>query len=147
MSRAALRHAVALLVGVVFGAGLVLSGMTQPVKVLGFLDWLGDWDPSLLFVMGGAVAVYGVAYRLVLRRPRPLLADAFVLPSRRAIDAKLLGGAALFGVGWGLGGYCPGPSIVALASGALDVAVLVATTAAGMWLAARFEGAQISASE
>lgn len=141
MSRSALRNLVALAIGVLFGAGLLLSGMTQPTKVLGFLDWLGAWDPSLLFVIGGAVVVYGVAYRLILRRKQPLLADAFVLPSRTEIDAKLIGGAALFGVGWGLGGYCPGPSIVSLASGALDAIVLVAATAAGMWIASRFERA------
>ena len=146
MNRALARNLVALLVGLVFGAGLALSGMTQPLKVLGFLDWGGAWDPSLLFVMGGAVTVYGVAYRLVLRRKTPLLADAFVLPARSEIDAKLIGGAALFGVGWGLGGYCPGPSIVSLASGALDAIVLVSATAAGMWMASRFERSQTPSS-
>lgn len=144
MSGVSARNAVALAVGVIFGAGLVLAGMTQPAKVLAFLDLFGAWDPSLLFVIGGAVAVYAVAYRVIMTRPRPLLADAFVLPARSAIDLKLVGGAALFGVGWGLGGYCPGPSIVALASGALDVIVLVAATAAGMWIASRFEGAPSS---
>jgi uncharacterized membrane protein YedE/YeeE len=118
--------------------------MTQPAKVLGFLDWLGAWDPSLLFVMGGAVLVYGIAYRVILQRERPLLADAFMLPSRSTIDGKLVGGAALFGLGWGLGGYCPGPSIVSLASGALDALVLVVATAAGMWIASRFEPAPSS---
>jgi uncharacterized membrane protein YedE/YeeE len=142
VSRSALRNVVALLIGLLFGAGLLLSGMTQPVKVLGFLDWLGAWDPSLLFVMGGAVVVYAIAYRVIVRRPRPLLADAFVLPSGSTIDAKLIGGAALFGLGWGLGGYCPGPSIVSLASGALDAFVLVIATVAGMWIASRFERAQ-----
>jgi len=146
VSRARARCLVGLLVGVVFGAGLALSGMTQPLKVLGFLDWLGAWDPSLLFVMGGAVTVYGVAYRLVLRRKRPLLADVFVLPVRSEIDAKLIGGAALFGIGWGLGGYCPGPSIVSLASGALDAIVLVSATVAGMWIASRFERSQTHSS-
>lgn len=144
MSQAALRNVAALAVGLTFGAGLLVSGMTQPAKVLGFLDLFGAWDPSLLFVMGGAVTVYGIAYRLILRRERPLFADAFVLPARSAIDAKLIGGAALFGVGWGLGGYCPGPSIVALASGALDVVVLVATTALGMWIASKLERAPSS---
>lgn len=138
------RNVAALAVGVIFGAGLVLAGMTQPAKVLAFLDVFGAWDPSLLFVIGGAIAVYAVAYRVITKRQRPLLADAFVLPAQSAIDGKLVGGAALFGVGWGLGGYCPGPSIVALASGALDVIVLVAATAAGMWIASRFEGAPSS---
>lgn len=141
MTRARMRNGVALAIGLIFGAGLLLSGMTQPAKVLAFLDWFGAWDPSLLFVMGGAVTVYAIAYRLVLRRSQPLLADAFVLPAPGAIDGKLLGGAALFGVGWGLGGYCPGPSIVALASGTLDVLVLVGATVAGTWLAARLERA------
>jgi uncharacterized membrane protein YedE/YeeE len=144
VSAASVRNAVALAVGVIFGAGLVLAGMTQPAKVLAFLDLFGAWDPSLLFVIGGAVAVYAVAYRAIMTRQKPLLADAFVLPARHTIDLKLIGGAALFGVGWGLGGYCPGPSIVALASGALDVFVLVAATAAGMWIASRFEGAPSS---
>jgi uncharacterized membrane protein YedE/YeeE len=138
------RHLVALAVGIVFGAGLLLSGMTQPAKVLAFLDVAGAWDPSLMFVMGSAIPVYAVAYRLALRRPRPLLAEAFVLPSRTSLDAKLIGGAALFGVGWGLSGYCPGPSIVSLAAGAPDVVVFVVTAALGMWLASRFEGARDS---
>lgn len=146
MSQAPLRNAAALAVGVIFGAGLVLSGMTQPIKVIGFLDWLGDWDPSLMFVLAGAVVVYAIAYRLILRRKQPLLADAFVLPTRTAIDGKLIGGAALFGVGWGLSGYCPGPSVVSLASGALDASVMVAATAAGMWIASRLEREPSSAS-
>jgi uncharacterized protein len=140
MSRPLARQLVALAVGVVFGAGLLLSGMTQPAKVLAFLDWTGAWDPSLMFVMGSAIPVYAIGYRLALRRTRPLLAGAFVLPTRSALDARLLGGAALFGIGWGISGYCPGPAIVSLASGASDVMVFVATTALGMWLAARFEG-------
>ena len=139
MSAALGRHLVALAVGLVFGAGLLVSGMTQPTKVLAFLDVTGSWDPSLMFVMASAIPVYAVVYRLALRRPRPLLADAFVLPSRSGIDARLIGGAALFGIGWGLSGYCPGPAVVSLASGALDVVVFVAMTALGMWLAARCE--------
>lgn len=139
MSAALARHLIALAVGVVFGVGLLVSGMTQPAKVLAFLDVTGEWDPSLMFVMGGAIPIYALAYRLALRRSRPLLADAFVLPTRSTLDGKLIGGAALFGVGWGLSGYCPGPAVVALGSGATGVAVFVATTALGMWLASRFE--------
>jgi len=139
MSAALGRHLVALAVGLVFGAGLLVSGMTQPAKVLAFLDVTGSWDPSLMFVMASAIPVYAVVYRLALRRPRPLLSDAFVLPSRSGLDARLIGGAALFGIGWGLSGYCPGPAVVSLASGALDVVVFVAMTALGMWLAARCE--------
>jgi uncharacterized membrane protein YedE/YeeE len=109
--------------GLSFGAGLVLSGMTRPAKVLAFLDVFGEWDPSLAFVMAGAIAVHALGYRLVRRRRRPLGGDRFHVPERGVIDRRLLAGAALFGVGWGLAGYCPGPAVVALASGSLGVAV------------------------
>ena len=124
--------------GCVFGAGLVLSGMTQPTKVLGFLDVFGAWDPTLAFVMAAAVAVHLPCYRFIVPRSRPLLAEAFAIPARRDIDARLLLGAALFGVGWGLSGYCPGPSLVALAAaqhGALAfVLAFLVGTALAMWL-------------
>ncbi|MEP7125881.1 MAG: DUF6691 family protein [Byssovorax sp.] len=107
----------ALLAGLVFGAGLVISGMTNPAKVLGFLDIFGRWDPSLAFVMIGAIGVHFVLLRLILRRPGPLLGGVFERPLREAIDAPLVVGAAVFGVGWGLGGVCPGPGIVDAASG------------------------------
>jgi uncharacterized protein len=129
---------VALLSGLLFGVGLFVSGMTQPSKVIGFLDPLA-WDPSLMFVMAGAIGVHLVAYRLVRRRSSPLLAGAFSVPSRRDIDVKLLAGAAIFGLGWGLGGYCPGPSIVSLASGATGVLVFVGAMLAGMLATARLE--------
>ena len=112
-----LRALVAFLAGALFAAGLVIGGMTQPAKVIGFLDFFGDWDPSLVFVMGGAVAVHFVLYRLILRRGGPLLGGAFEIPQRRDLSPSLLAGAALFGVGWGLGGYCPGPGLVSLLSG------------------------------
>lgn len=102
--------------GVIFGFGLALSGMTHAAKVLGFLDISGNWDPSLLFVLGGAVAVTAVAFRFILRRPAPLLADKFNLPVATTIDRPLLGGAVIFGIGWGIGGYCPGPGIALLAA-------------------------------
>lgn len=108
---------VAFLVGLAFALGLGLGGMTQPARVLGFLDVTGDWDPSLAFVMLGAVATYAVAFRLVRQRARPLLASDFVLPARRDLDANLLVGALVFGVGWGLAGLCPGPALTALGSG------------------------------
>jgi len=120
--------------GLLFAIGLAAGGMTQPAKVIGFLDLLGDWDPSLVFVMGGAVAVHAILFRLVLRRSRPLLAPRFVVPTRRDLTPRLVGGAALFGVGWGLGGFCPGPGIVAAPSGAPEALVFVATMAAGMLL-------------
>jgi uncharacterized protein len=130
---------VAFVSGLLFAVGLGISGMTNPAKVAGFLDFAGKWDPSLMFVMAGAIGVHLVAYRLVRRRSSPLLAGAFSVPSRRDIDVKLLAGAAIFGLGWGLGGYCPGPSIVSLASGATGVLVFVGAMLAGMLATARLE--------
>ena len=107
----------ALLAGLLFGAGLLISGMTSPAKVRGFLDLFGRWDPSLAFVMIGAIGVHFLVLRRILMLPKPLLSATFQLPSRAAIDAPLVVGAALFGVGWGLGGVCPGPGIVDAAMG------------------------------
>jgi hypothetical protein len=124
----------ALASGVLFGVGLAISGMTLPAKVLGFLDVAGDWDPSLALVMAGAITVHFLGARLALGRAAPLFDASFHLPTRRDVDARLVGGAALFGVGWGLAGYCPGPALVSLVTGALPVVVFVATMAAGMIL-------------
>lgn len=104
----------ALFCGLLFGAGLVLSGMTDPHKVLGFLDITGQWDPTLMFVMGGALCVTVIAFRFVLKMDHPVLGSRFFLPTLTEIDPKLLAGAALFGMGWGLVGYCPGPALVSL---------------------------------
>lgn len=101
--------------GLVFGTGLVISGMTSPDKVLGFLDVFGSWDPSLAFVMGGAVATAAPLFALAKRRARPVAAPAFDDPAKKPVDGRLLGGAALFGIGWGIAGICPGPGIVNLA--------------------------------
>lgn len=109
-----LNAAAALLSGLIFGLGLALAGMTDPAKVLAFLDVMGNWDPSLLLVLGAAVTVSFVGYRLVLRRSQPLLAQDFYLPTQRRITPQLVAGAALFGIGWGIGGYCPGPAIASL---------------------------------
>lgn len=106
----------ALAAGLLFGAGLVLGGMTQPSKVIGFLDVAGAWDPSLAFVMGGAILAFMPLFRRITKRRGPLFADGFAIPTRRDIDGKLVLGAALFGVGWGLAGYCPGPAITSLGS-------------------------------
>jgi hypothetical protein len=125
--------------GGLFAAGLALAGMTRPSKVLGFLDVAGAWDASLAFVMLGAVAVYFVAYRLIRRRRAPLLDGMFHIPTRHDVDLPLLGGAALFGIGWGLAGYCPGPALVAMGGGALDAAVLVGGMAVGI-LVVRLKG-------
>lgn len=113
----------ALLSGVLFGLGLAVSGMTDPNVVIGFLDLFGDFNPALMFVLGGAVGTTLVAFRFVLRRPSPVLADGFQLPTRKDIDARLLIGAGLFGIGWGLAGYCPGPALVS--AGALIDTALV----------------------
>jgi uncharacterized membrane protein YedE/YeeE len=125
----------ALLCGVVFALGLGVSGMTRPEKVLAFLDVGGRWDPSLAFVMIGAIAVHGVLLRFILRRAEPLLVPAFAIPTRRDIDAPLLLGAAIFGIGWGLAGLCPGPAVTALASGRFAAAAFVLAMLAGMGVA------------
>lgn len=123
---------VAWLCGVVFALGLGVSGMTRPEKVLAFLDVGGGWDPSLAFVMVGAIAVHAVLRRVILRRAEPLLAPAFTVPTRRDIDVPLLLGAAIFGVGWGLAGLCPGPAVTVLASVRPPAAAFVLAMLVGM---------------
>lgn len=118
--------------GLVFGVGLILSGMTDPGKVIGFLDLAGSWDPSLAFVMGGAVLVGVFAFALAARRTRSFLGGAMRLPSRRDIDARLVAGSVVFGVGWGLAGFCPGPALVSFGSGVRQAAVFVAAMLLGM---------------
>ncbi len=145
MTRETKQLATALLSGALFGAGLAVGGMTNPRKVLAFLDVAGAWDPSLAFVMLGAVAVHFLAYRWVSRSPSPLFAAEFALPRLRRSDPKLVAGAALFGVGWGIGGYCPGPGIVSLAAGSRDALVFVVTMATGWWLTAKLEGGRAAA--
>lgn len=128
------RMIVALFSGALFGLGLAVSGMANPAKVIGFLDVAGDWDPTLAFVMGGAVLVTLLTFRLVLRRERPVLDEGFYLPKKTDVDVRLVGGAALFGVGWGLSGFCPGPAVVALTTGIPSVFVFFAAMLAGMSL-------------
>jgi uncharacterized protein len=132
-----MRAWIAFAAGLLFGLGLSLGGMTQPAVVLGFLDIFGAWDPRLVFVMAGAVLTTAVGYRLLLRRPRPLLAERFQWPTLRRIDARLVVGAALFGIGWGIAGYCPGPALASLGAGVPALLVLVACMIAGWWLVAR----------
>jgi hypothetical protein len=122
--------------GLLFGAGLSVSGMINPAKVIGFLDLAGAWDPSLAFVMLGGVTVTAIGYRTVLRRGQPMFEPHFTLPTRTDIDLPLLLGAGLFGIGWGLGGYCPGPALAGLGFGATPTLAFVAAMLLGM-LAAR----------
>lgn len=124
----------AFITGFIFATGLALSGMTQPGKVTAFLDLAGNWDPSLAFVMMGAIATHAVLYRVIRRRSTPLFAATFSVPTRSDLDSRLIGGAALFGIGWGLGGFCPGPAVTSLASGQLSVIIFVASMLAGMFL-------------
>jgi uncharacterized membrane protein YedE/YeeE len=128
-----MRNIVALAVGLVFGVGLCLSGMTEPAKVLGFLDLAGLWDPSLAFVMGGAVAVGLFSFHLAKGRRIALDGEAMQRPAARGIDAPLVVGALIFGVGWGLAGICPGPAIVDAGFANPRALVFVAAMAAGMW--------------
>ena len=123
--------AASLLCGLLFGTGLAISGMVNPAKVLGFLDITGRWDPSLIFVMAGGVAVFAVGFRLATRRAGPLFAQKFEIPTRRDIDPKLVAGAVLFGIGWGLAGLCPGPALTGLAFGFTKVYAFVAAMVAG----------------
>jgi hypothetical protein len=118
--------------GLVFGIGLLLSGMTDPGKVIGFLDVAGTWDPSLAFVMGGAILVGFFAFRFAGRRGNAFLGGPMHLPTRRDIDNRLVGGSVLFGIGWGLAGFCPGPALVAFGAGIDKAAVFVAAMLAGM---------------
>lgn len=118
--------------GLVFGIGLIIAGMANPAKVLGFLDLAGTWDPSLAFVMGGAIAVGLIAFAFAKRRSLSLLGLPMQMPSSRHLDRRLIGGSALFGVGWGLAGICPGPGLVLLGSGTVKGAVFVAAMLAGM---------------
>ncbi|MCS6915508.1 MAG: YeeE/YedE family protein [Myxococcales bacterium] len=124
----------ALLAGLLFGVGLCLAGMTQPRKIIEFLDFAGSWDPSLALVMLGALGVHAPLQALIRRRPAPVLDACFHVPGPRPIDRKLLAGSALFGVGWGLAGFCPGPALVSLPSLQASAWVFVGAMAAGMLL-------------
>lgn len=123
--------------GLVFGLGLVISGMADPAKVLNFLDLAGSWDASLAFVMAGAVVVTFLGYRLVLRRKAPVLMDSFDVPRSRLPDLRLVGGAAIFGIGWGIGGFCPGPALTALSLLAPGTLVFLPAMLIGLWAGVR----------
>ena len=129
----------ALVSGILFGLGLSISAMINPARVIGFLDIAGHWDATLLFVMGGALFVSVPLYPLILRRREPLLDRQFFLPTKRDIDTPLILGAAIFGVGWGLGGFCPGPALAALATGSANVLLFVLAMIAGQLIADRLQ--------
>ncbi|SMQ73353.1 hypothetical protein SAMN06297468_2165 [Altererythrobacter xiamenensis] len=126
--------------GVLFGAGLALGGMTNPARVRGFLDIFGNWDPTLAFVMGGAVIVMAVAWRFRERMAHPLFAEKFSLPDRTDLTGKLIGGSALFGIGWGIAGLCPGPGVAALVIEPASAAIFVIAMLAGMGIVRLTEG-------
>lgn len=134
-----MRALTALISGALFGIGLTLSQMVDPSKVLAFLNLTGNWDPSLMLVMGGGLTVAALGYRLRGGRVRPWFADAFKLPERRDLDARLLGGAALFGLGWGLAGYCPGPALASIALGSPEALIFLPAMLLGMAAAAFFD--------
>jgi len=125
---------IGLVTGLIFGAGLSIGGMTDPARVLGFLDIFGQWDATLVFVMGGAVITTALGYHWVLKRPAPLFGGRFHLPKRTDIDLPLIGGAGLFGIGWGLVGYCPGPALASLAAGQTGTLMFVLAMIVGLVL-------------
>lgn len=139
-----MKYVISLVSGLIFGVGLVVSGMTQPGKVVGFLDFFGKWDPSLAFVMGGAVVVNLILLKLTVRRDKPLFAGKFRIPSRSDIDWQLIGGGALFGAGWGLAGYCPGPALTSIPAGGTAILVFVGAMAGGMYLYKLFDDLVLS---
>ncbi len=127
-----MKHLISFAIGLVFGIGLLISGMTQPEKIFGFLDLFGRWDPSLAFVMGGALVVAAIGFYLAGRRGRSLLGDPLSLPTKDEIDPRLLAGAAIFGIGWGLAGVCPAPAIVNLGFASTPAFIFAAAMLAGM---------------
>lgn len=130
----------AFIAGLLFGLGLLLAGMADPAKVLAFLDLAGDWDPSLALVMAGAIGVAALPLNLAQRRTKALLGGAMQLPNRRDLDARLIGGSLLFGVGWGIAGICPGPALAIVLTGHWQAALFVAAMLAGMLIFTALEG-------
>ncbi|MEP2921263.1 DUF6691 family protein [Sulfitobacter sp.] len=142
-----MRFLTSYLIGLVFGAGILISGMANPAKVLNFFDIAGTWDPSLAFVMGGALIVTAIGYKVVLKRPSPLLGASFQLPLRRDLDLSLLGGSAVFGVGWGIAGFCPGGALPALGTGRIEVLIFIIALVAGIVVARRLQAIYQSRSQ
>jgi uncharacterized membrane protein YedE/YeeE len=135
----------ALFTGLVFGTGIAISGMMNPAKVFNFFDVAGTWDPSLAFVMGGAVVITFIGYRLVWRRDAPLFGGRFQIPTSNAIDARLIVGSAIFGIGWGIAGFCPGAAIPALGTGRWEVVLFLVAVTAGFYLRRLIAATQTSA--
>ena len=133
-----MRLLTAFVAGLIFGLGLIISGMTNPAKVIGFLDVFGQWDPSLGLVMGGAILIGVFAFGVAKTRKTSLLGNTMQLPTSKDIDKKLLGGSLLFGIGWGLAGYCPGPAIASLLSDATQPLIFTAAMLGGMWISSKF---------
>lgn len=127
-----MRGVLTFLTGLIFGSGIAVSGMINPAKVLNFFDIAGAWDPSLAFVMAGAVVVAFIGYRVVLRRPKPVYEPSFGIPTKHAMDGRLILGSAIFGIGWGIAGFCPGGALPALGSGNMDVIIFVAALIVGI---------------
>lgn len=125
----------AYLIGLIFGVGISISGMANPAKVLNFFDVAGTWDPSLIFVMGGALVTTFIGYKLVFGRSAPIIEDSFQVPTNRKIDLKLVGGSAVFGIGWGIAGFCPGGALPALGTGRFEVFAFVLALLAGIFIA------------
>jgi uncharacterized membrane protein YedE/YeeE len=123
-----------LLAGLVFGIGLILSGMTNPAKIIGFLDFTGKWDPSLLFVMLGAILVSFFAFRVAAKRASTVLGQPISIPTKKDLDVRLIAGSAIFGIGWGLAGYCPGPGLASIITGGLQPILFVIAMLIGMAL-------------
>lgn len=132
----------AFIIGLIFGTGIAVSGMINPAKVLNFFDITGSWDPSLIFVMAGAFVTTFVGYRIVLRRPAPLIEERFQIPTNTRIDLKLIGGSAIFGLGWGIAGFCPGAALPALGTGKPEVFAFVAALLIGLWVARKLQSGQ-----
>lgn len=130
-----MKHVITYLIGLIFGIGISISGMANPAKVLNFFDVFGTWDPSLALVMGGALIVAAIGYRIVFRRPAPVFEPVFNVPNNRVIDKKLIGGSVVFGIGWGIAGFCPGGALPALGTGRYEVIVFFAALVAGILIA------------
>jgi hypothetical protein len=130
-----MRLAFVYLTGLIFGVGISVSGMANPAKVINFFDFVGPWDPSLVFVMASAFIVTGIGYAIVFRRQAPVFEPKFQLPTNRVIDARLVGGSSLFGVGWGISGFCPGASIPALGTGNSEVMIFTGSLLVGIFIA------------